>query len=255
MNYLETDAMLHRAAQYLSSFGTQYLEKRDDDSQSNMLWNTDEGALYSRKTDDGQYLTLHLANLSLTWNKESVKHSLELEGRSHGEVCVWLHHIALRFGMEEYDFYLNYTIETGKLRPEQVFNDFDTTRATELIAMRNLAQEVCEKTKEHFDLKTEIRIWPHHFDTGGFAALPGSSIDIGFGIAIPDAIEGDYYLYASGYKDGKPMNTESFPQLEEGQWHHREFNGATLPLADNTVDDCLEFIKKAIATLSQQVSD
>ena len=251
MNFTETDIMLHRAAQYLSSFGIQYLTKREDDSQSNLAWNTKEAALFSRKTEDGQFLTLHLANLRLTWNKGNQQHSLELEGRSHGEVCVWLHHIALRFGMEEYDFYLHYTLDSGKLRPEQVFNDFDKARAKELITMRNLAQEVCEKTKAHFDLDTEIRIWPHHFDTGGYASLPGSAVNIGFGMAIPDTMIDAYYFYVSAYKDGKPVSTGDLPALALGQWRQGEFKGATFPLSHNTGDEYLLFLKNAVLALSK----
>jgi hypothetical protein len=243
-----TDIALHRAAQYLASFGKQYIQPAKDDSHTNLGWDSKLSALYSRGGSDGQFMRLYLADLRLEWVDGERSFPLGLEGRSHGEITVWLHHIALRCGKEEYDFYLHYTLDSGKIKPDYVFDDYDSSRAEELISLRNKANETSEAIRKHFDFDTEIRIWPHHFDTGGYAALPGSDTYIGFGMAIPDSIVDGHYLYASAYRS-EAVGTEGLADLDQGSWQQGDFEGAVLPMYGTSPESQIEFLKNAIMIL------
>ncbi len=246
----QTDSQLHFASQYLASFGIQYITKREDDSHTNLEWNPEDHTLSSRKNRSGQFLTLHVSDLALEWVTDVQRYRLDLIGHSHGEICVWLHHIALRCGLEEYDFYLHYTLDSGKLRPDHVYDDYSSERAQKLITYRNSAQEVCEAIREHFNLDTEVRVWPHHFDTGGYSTLPGSDISIGFGMAVSDAEVSDHYFYVAGYHDGQSVDTEGLGKLDHGEWNEGEFKGAILPIGGNTTDEAISFMKQSISLLA-----
>lgn len=241
-----TDITLHRAAQYLASFGKQYISKESDDSHTNLSWDKELSALYSRSSSDGQFMRLYLTDLRIEWVDGERSFPLGLVGRSHGEVTVWLHHIALRCGKDEYDFYLHYTLDSGKIRPEQVFDEYDLERGQELIVLRNSAQNVCEIVRDHFELDTEIRVWPHHFDTGGYAPLSGSDVQIGFGMAIPDSLVDDYYLYVSAYSNEEPVKTHDFSALKLGCWQQGDFEGAMLPMKGTSLEGQVEFLKNVI---------
>jgi len=244
-----TDTSLHKAAQYLSSFGIQYLPKQSDDSHTNLGWDETRGALCTRKTEDGQYLRLYFKDLKLEWVNGEQCYPLELEGRSHGEVCVWLHHIALRSGKEEYDFYLHYSLDSGRLKPDEIYEGYDADRAEQLATLRTDAQLACDQVRSHFEFDTEIRIWPHHFDTGGYALARGSDVSIGFGMAIPDTMVDDYYLYVSGYKSGKALSTKDSAPLKLGTWKSEGFEGAVLSMAGQSGVEYLEFMREAISAL------
>ena len=244
-----TDITLHRAAQYLASFGKQYITQESDDSHTNLGWDVKLSALYTRSGSDGQFMRLYLSDLRIEWVDGERNFPLGLEGRSHGEVTVWLHHIALRCGKEEYDFYLHYALDSGKLEQDYIFDDYDSSRSEQLISLRNDAHETCKAIQNHFELDTEIRIWPHHFDTGGYAPLPGSDVSIGFGMATPDAVMPDHYLYASAYRTGESVKTDGFPEMEQGLWRQGDFEGAVLSMKGISPDRQLEFLKQAIKIL------
>jgi hypothetical protein len=248
---MHTDLLEHRAAQYLASFGKQYIPRQDDDSHTNIAWDSSQAALRSRITADDQQLSLFLEDLRLSWTKGELAHSLLLQNRTHGEICVWLHHIALRFDKEEYDFHLHYKLDSGRIIPDDNYNDYDLTRAQELITLRNQAQSSCEEIVKAFKLSSEVRIWPHHFDTGAYGDVPGSGVQVGFGMAIPDTVVDDYYFYVSGYRDGKAISTEGFTELELGKWYSGDFKGAILPVNGTSSEDQISFFKQGIESLTK----
>lgn len=243
---IETDLQQHRAAQYLSSFAINFLEKKDDDSHINLAWNPVEKSLSSRPTDSGHSLKLKFEDLSLEWVGKS-SFVLDLVGRSHGEIVTWLHHCAIRAGLEEYDFYLHYKLDSGKLNHDMIYYPQDEVRTAEVISYRDSALAACEAVREYFDLDTEIRVWPHHFDTGGYAVK--GDLGIGFGLAFPDSMVDDYYLYVSAYEDGKGVSTEGLAAPSIGQWYNDGFKGAVLPVSGLKEEEYRSFMTEAVDIL------
>lgn len=239
----ETELMQHRAAQYLASFAINFLEKKDDDSHTNMGWDASDKALFTHTAPGGQSLRLQLDTLTLTWAGKR-NFDLDLVGRSHGEVVTWLHHCAIQAGLEEYDFYLHYKIDSGKLFHDQIYYPLDSDRNMELITLRDSAQKTLMETVEYFDMKSDIRIWPHHFDTGAFETR--NEMGIGFGMAIPDKMIDDHYLYVSGYKGEGSLSPEGFSALTKGDWRDEGFRGATLATTGLDPEDWATFFKEAI---------
>ena len=98
---------------------------------------------------------------------------------------------------------------------------------------RSLANLACDNLMSHLKSKSEIRIWPHHFDTGIYVG-PSTQIGIGFGLAMEDSIVGTPYFYYSGYGlDGYSIDYTNFQVLKIGKWIVQEnWKGAVLPLQD-----------------------
>ena len=68
----------------------------------------------------------------------------------------------------------------------------------------------------HFHEVSEVRIWPHHFDTGCLGYFDTKkNVSVGLGLAIPDKNVDDWYFYASGYHGEEPIQTEMFEPLKK----------------------------------------
>ncbi|MGI9551215.1 MAG: hypothetical protein ACR2MT_08455, partial [Aurantibacter sp.] len=100
---------------------------------------------------------------------------------------------------------------------------------------------------ENNGLKSPIRVWPHHFDTGAHSNLnTGSGISIEFGLAIPDTLCKEHYLYISGYNGHDAVDTSNFPLLNNGEWKNSGFKGAILPVSDSVESETVRFFQEAI---------
>jgi hypothetical protein len=85
----------------------------------------------------------------------------------------------------------------------------------------------------HFQVDNEIRIWPHHFDTGIYLKAT-DNLSFGFGLAMEDNMVGEPYFYFSAY--GLNDSNVDYPvdlKLDLGHWIIREeWKGACLKLSE-----------------------
>ncbi len=89
---------------------------------------------------------------------------------------------------------------------------------------------MCGFVNKLLDVDGEIRIWPHHFDTGIYV-LSRPGMHIGFGLAMADALSGSPYFYMAGYPTQDGLDYSKIPSLNTGRWEIGEhWNGAILPI-------------------------
>ncbi|MEO9503376.1 hypothetical protein [Nonlabens ulvanivorans] len=237
---------LHMAAQYLAAAGISFLDKKDDDSHTNAGFNTDNGCLETHPlSNNGDLLSLNFRDFSLEWTSNDGKISFNLDGATHEDVLKWLKETSKNQLNKEYHYDLHYDMPY-KMEGAAVFRKDDESELAELTHLRILAEHSLEHIVEHYKLDTSIRVWPHHFDTGIYTGLNDSEITIGLGLAIPDTLSNDHYLYISGYKDGKLIETSSFNKLSKGEWKNDGFKGAILPVGDLKEEEWNIFFKEAI---------
>ncbi|MCK8521437.1 hypothetical protein M0D21_07655 [Aquimarina sp. D1M17] len=222
---------LHLAAQYLAAAGINFIEKKEDDSHTNLGFSIENSSLYSRKLGNKNIkLNLNYKLFVLEWEDQNIITSFPLHGKSHLEILEWLRQMANQSGLGIYSYNLHYDL------PYQIKNDFvfelkDDLKIEKLIDHRVLANTVIQSFLDENNLTSEIRIWPHHFDTGAFTPLKNESdISIGLGMAIPDTMIDDYYFYISAYRGHDSVDTTNFNTLSSGQWKNEGFKGAVLPL-------------------------
>jgi hypothetical protein len=97
---------------------------------------------------------------------------------------------------------------------------------------RELANQACQAMAGYLQVESEIRIWPHHFDTGIFAQAT-ENLGLGFGLATEDSMIGQPYFYLSGYKGESPITYNDLTKLNRGRWQTGpNWNGAVLPFSE-----------------------
>ena len=244
---MDISVQLHLAAQYLATAGISFLEKRDDDSHTNLTFSNTEKRLETWPLDDnGTILSLHYPSFSLQWISNETQ-SLPLDGKSHHEVVNWLKEVSASLNSSKgYEYKLHYKLPYG-LGSDKTFQLNNSQKIEKLVQMRILANTVLTKVLNKNNLNSDIRIWPHHFDTGAFSALgKNSETAVGMGLTIPDTLVDDYYFYISGYHGHTGLDTSTFTALTKGQWLNDGFKGAVLPISGSTEEDAIAFFNEAI---------
>lgn len=220
---------LHAAAQYLASVALQLIPKEDNDSHSNL--GLEDGVIYTRAIPIlDEHMTLDVENFTLGFTKNEAE--FDLAGAKHGEVLAWLQHHLGKHGFKT-DFAFHYHLSYHDWQSEQRFPLPDEDLVEELldwIDLRSATHQVLEEL--YPDLET--RIWPHHFDTGALKVVEEKNGDtlrtIGFGLAIPDDICSEHYLYVSAWtRDGRLDIPES--ESKHTIWNKNGFQGAVLPVS------------------------
>nr|WP_042291962.1 hypothetical protein [Nonlabens ulvanivorans] len=240
---------LHMAAQYLAAAGISFLDKKDDDSHTNSGFNTDNGCLETHPlSSDGDMLSLNFRDFSLEWTSIKGKVAYNLDGSTHEDVLKWLKETSKTALNKEYHYDLHYDMPY-KMEAAAVFSKNDESELAHLTHLRILAEHSLENILDHYKLDTSIRVWPHHFDTGIYTNLNDSEVTVGLGLAIPDTLSNEHYLYISGYKDGKLLETKNFNKLTNGEWKNDGFKGAILPVGDLKEHEWNTFFKEAIDQL------
>ncbi|MGI9547108.1 MAG: hypothetical protein ACR2MM_07720 [Flavobacteriaceae bacterium] len=238
---------IHFAAQYLAAAGISFLPQKEDDSHTNLGFSTEEKQMLTRVlNEDGDFLAFDLNEFALVWNSAADPSKLVLEHLSHGEVLDWIHSITKnsRFS-NPYSYQFPYSL------PYEISNDYKYALDPEKLELerklRTLATQVLGEVLNQNNMHSEIRIWPHHLDTGAFAKLPEKeSVSIGMGLAIPDALVNDYYFYISGYEGHAAISPTEFDSLSQGKWHSDGFTGGILPSKGRNQGNVQRFFNEAI---------
>jgi hypothetical protein len=240
-----TTLQLHVATQYLAAAGKNYVAPKDDDSHTNAGWDATTSSFFTRSFSNSDSLVFFTKEMRLAWNGNKPG-SFSLKGHTHVDVLKWLEETSLQNGLKKFVFDLHYTLGSG-----EILNDFSFDGAQEdalgtHAGYRTFADNACKEVLSKLGMTAEVRTWPHHFDTGAYVMVPGSKISTGFGLAIPDSLSKDYYLYTSGYVDGDSMPTASLPALPLGKWLSEDWQGGILSVDGLKEPDYLKFLETAI---------
>jgi hypothetical protein len=242
------EKQMHFSSQYLAAAGISFVEKQEDDSHTNLGFNTEKGFIYTRElSDNGDQLILNYNTFSLDWKGVTKTTSIYLNGKTHKEVIDWISNVAQKTIGKSYEYAFHYDL------PYAISDDFtfelkDANRLNQLLENRKLAYSVIEEFLTTNNLKSEIRVWPHHFDTGAFIIFDNDSgISIGLGFAIPDTVSQDHYFYIGGYKGHDEIDTSNFTKLTDGQWNNEGFIGAILSISKTNKTKGIAFLNEALS--------
>ncbi|WP_299312780.1 hypothetical protein [uncultured Aquimarina sp.] len=243
-------AQMHLAAQYLAAAGISFVDKKDDDSHTNLGFSVEKGTLYTRELDNKPIiLSLSYDLFTLEWNDSSSKSTLRLDGTTHAEVVQWINRMA-----KNSDITVPYSYDIHYELPYQISDDYvfklqDASALHQLKKHRVLAYEIIREVLDRNKLDSEIRIWPHHFDTGAFAPLEDEAgLSIGLGLAIPDEAHNEYYFYISAYQGHDSVDTANFKLLSLGEWKNEGFKGAILSVSGVHKNNGVTFFEEALST-------
>ena len=240
------EKQIHLAAQYLAAAAISFIDKREDDSHTNFGFDTDNGTLSTHVfSENKDRLVLNYQKFTLDWISLSDNISFRLDGATHQQIIKWISKISQKFLNKIYEYKFHYNL------PYPIYDDFifklnNIGKFHDLMHLRIFTQFALERILIDNSFKSPIRIWPHHFDTGVYEQLPNSDISIGLGLAIPDDICDEHYLYVSGYKGGKNIETSNFQKLEIGEWRNETFKGAIIPAKTLIESEAVQFFQGAI---------
>lgn len=256
--YIKADQRIHLLCQVLAKINRNFVSEKEDFSHSTLSFDPLGERIVSHwiKAKKGNFiLTLDLQEFNFAWLDASFriikKYSIFNKTISALENEISSDFENLGIGGNGFPKKLKYKIPDYSFKSEK-FQTFESPTVNKWIYYRNIANEACARFLRHLMTEEDIRIWPHHFDTGIFKEISGK-IGIGFGLAMQDSVVDSPYFYLSGYLLEGELSFENLPPLKFGKWDIGEWNGAVLPIIEidnlsgcdkrNAID---EFTKSAL---------
>ena len=242
---------VHTVAQYLATAAISFIEKKDDDSHTNLGWA--DHVLETHPFPNGDALGLNYDNFSLEWKHQNGnKEHLLLNNKTHKEIVDWISKTSETNGLKKaYSYSLHYQLPYPKVDDTTTFNLTSQDDLNRLIHHRDLAQYVIETILKSGSYESAVRIWPHHFDTGAFFSV-NNKLEIGIGMAIPDSLIDDFYFYVSGYKGHNAVDLPTNSSLEIGTYFNDGWKGFALPIKEVDEKLAVDFYQLAINAYLKQ---
>ena len=253
--YNNIDQRIHLLSQIISKVNRTFVPKKKDDSHTNLFFDPISHRIYGRWIDienNNIILALNIKDFVFEWlnNKRQIIQSLGIQGQTMSDIEHTIARSLPGVGLKNDGFRdkLHYEMPVYPFRSEP-FETFDISSRENWEYYRSVANVACNELLGHLQIDGEIRIWPHHFDTGIYIE-PNSSLGLGFGLAMEDGLMDSPYFYFSGYRlNGGEFDYTKVPELHFGKWKISDnWNGAILALSDLKKD------KQIVYTFLKEVS-
>lgn len=231
---------LHHAAQFVAMVGDSYLPKRADDSQNNLNWNQDTCCLEGRWIEEPAIrVLLDVLNFELVLDKYLTMETIPLEGGTKDQVIGNLIHL---LKMERVNPAIlrpisQFEISRNKIDEGASFSKPPREILEEWTRYQSNALGLLKEIKEQFELASEIRVWPHHFDMGLYIPLSRDETghdlqSVGLGLSIADNYVKEPYFYVNHWNKEPLIYPEIFPKANQGYWNTKDWKGLILPSSE-----------------------
>jgi len=236
-------AQVHRGAQFISMIGKHFVVNESDDSHTNMEWLAAHQVLAGRWVTDGNAplrLAIRPRTLDLVFFDENFNaiDEFSLNGNSKDSALAWARDALSNAGLkgENLMMDLHYDIPHHETDDGMAFQLADQPLFDSIVIIRSNADLILREAIRGRKTASEVRIWPHHFDTGsyipvGFDESGAATRSFSIGYAIPDGAIDEPYFYVTAWSAGVEMDYANLPDLSEGEWLHTPFHGAILRMS------------------------
>lgn len=230
LDYNEIDKSIHQLCQIIAKANRSFVLKEADDGHTNLYFDPLTNRILGRWINLGKQsviLALDLYGFEFQWLNKSLHKlaSISIEGKTSEEVELEIVDTLPEIGLENVGVNKISFIEPLHFEiPEYTFAKTSFTEFPESAVRmwsdyRKYANEVCFLVLGYLQAESEVRIWPHHFDTGIYADY-NQHVGLGFGWAMADSLVDQPYFYFSAYEKGElGIYSESLPKLTYGEWH------------------------------------
>lgn len=245
---LNAEQKVHLSAQYLAAFAINYLTPQDDDSHTNLGFDPVSKSLTTRAFGDKKYrLIFEYESFSLKLASIESSFALALNGKSHSQILNWISKTMLTMSVEKrFDYSFHYEIPYA-ITDNYTFMAPTVDEISALLSIRTLAHKSIGAFLTNNNFKGEIRVWPHHFDSGAFVTIDNQSDkQMGIGLAIADEMINEPYFYAAGYDQNGSLDVNEFKELQHGDWVRQSFKGAVLKSRDLNSDIVTDFFEASL---------
>lgn len=258
--YNTADRQLHVLSQIIAKANRTFVPALEDDSHTNLSFDSLANRIIGRwiySSNGSIILTLDLSSLDFEWLDASynVLQSVPSVCKTITEIEQEISRGLLKLGLEPDGFSekLHYDIPEYSLS-KGLFPSIGIVEFNDWRYYRKLANVASALALEKMEAEGEVRIWPHHFDTGIYA-LANNGVGIGFGLAMEDSMVGTPYFYIAGYpNNGGSFDYGLLPDMETGRWIIGEnWKGAVLPLSDLNPENEAEANKSLALFLDKSI--
>ena len=170
--YIQTDQYIHQICQVLAKLGRTLVPQKSDDSHTNLYFEPLHKRIIGRriKTPDGPIQpSIQLEKLSFQWinSRLNIISQKMFEGKNYSELEHLVMDMLHDLGLESNNFRdpLHFNIPEYTIKDEAL-KKIDSEALTEWSLLRGLANHILQDIGKYLSLDIEVRIWPHHFDTG-----------------------------------------------------------------------------------------
>ena len=235
----EARLQLHWAAQIPASCGNALLERRTDDSQSNLGWADELKALCSHSSPEHLRVGLRLADLTLFILKDTQKVSSEirLKGKTLHQGFEWVTatYASITGAQPEQPFALReYEMPPHPVQQSAVFSPEPPAAFQEYQHWFANGHHMLQELTRNWPQASPVRCWPHHFDIGSLIIFDQhqsaeEARSVGCGLSPGDTTYPEPYWYVNPW----PYPEKSLlPNLKLGKWHTEGWIGAILTATD-----------------------
>ncbi len=227
---------LHHALQIIVSAAISFLEKRADDSHTNLEWLPAVDALGTNWLQRAQRIRFALkpATISLLAIDERGKVTSEraLDGKTIADGVEWLRQSLSAAGYDGAALTTkkHYEIPPHAVASGRAFSRGPGEEFTELASYYADAHELASHVAAFRTGASPPRCWPHHFDLATLITLPEirgrGTRTVGVGLSPGDALYAEPYFYVGPYPHPAPERLRPLDSL--GAWHTQGWVGAVL---------------------------
>lgn len=260
--YNRVDQKIHWLSQAIAKVNKSYVPEKSDDSHTNLVFDALGEKICGRWFDTAKGQLLLCLNLKTPEfrfmdRKQNVVASFSVFNKSMHQIEKDLAHFLVHIGMDISPLTSPLHFEIPDYGIASIEEHEISKEGLDLWKFyRKMAQNSCQNFLGYLQQESEIRIWPHHFDTGIYVQI-SEELGLGFGLAMKDDMVGDAYFYLSAYVSEGVIKNSTLHELKVGYWETGgAFQGAVLPLHSITSDSIVQaeraidlFIKEAVMQL------
>jgi hypothetical protein len=236
--YNQTDKYLHFLSQVITKVNRTYVPLEEDDSHTNLSFDSLSNRIVGRwfDSENGKYiLGLNVSNFEFELINDSLitVDSISTVGFDINQVEEKVSLVLQTLGLDTDGFHapMHFEIPDYGFSGQEIKMP-DTKGLEQWIKYRSMANEAGFKFCGFIQNEAEVRIWPHHFDTGLYTEV-NEKLGLGFGLAMEDSMAKAPYFYLSGYSLKESFTYKDLPQIGMGEWIVTgNWKGAILRLTD-----------------------
>ncbi|MCF8337555.1 MAG: hypothetical protein K9I74_06180 [Bacteroidales bacterium] len=256
-------ALQHHAIQYIALAGKYLIPEKEDDNHTSMEWKTSISSFTGNYLPHFTLVGVKIPELRLIVYDENyyIRHAIDIPGHTGKEIFEWLKKALQSHKIEsqnlKYD--LHYEIPGHSKYDDQPFPE-PTKEVGEITGrLRTNANQILKQWKEREPSAADVRVWPHHFDTGTFVPYLDNhntiTQSIGLGLAIADDLVDEPYFYVNHWTSQDMGNYPELPQPGQGKWVINGWKGSVLPFSTITSHDEAREQEKTVKTFFRESVD
>ncbi|UTW66617.1 hypothetical protein KFE94_00465 [bacterium SCSIO 12643] len=251
-DYTYIDQRLHLLSQIIAKANRSFIPKRDDDSHTNLGFDPISNRILGRwiqTSSERLMLTYNLNLQEFQWinDHQEIKVTISSKNKFITQIEMELIRLSDSLSLENSDFSapMHYEIPDYSFKNDPI-PEFSSGQIKEWVHYRTLANTASFEFIQHVGIHEEVRIWPHHFDTGIYIVV-NKQLGIGFGLAMEDGLANIPYFYMSGYGLKNELEYQNLSEPGIGRWEiGPHWKGALLPIDQIKSDQTLhQFMKDA----------